>query len=149
MTGASADNPDRVLLERAIREQLEGVRFDANPIAQAMATVLEGASPGRVRLSYDIGPQFCQGGGVVQGGIQAAMLDFGMAFAALTTVAAGESVASVGINVSYLRVAMPGRYRVEAWLEKTGKRMVFARAELQREGGETVASASSPITILR
>jgi uncharacterized protein (TIGR00369 family) len=143
------DNPDRALLERAIREGLAGVRFDANPIAQAMGTVLESASPGRVRLGYEIGPQFCQGGGVVQGGIQAAMLDFGMAFAALTTVAKGESVASVGINVVYLRVALPGRYRVEAWLEKTGRRMAFARAELALEGGEVVASASSPITILR
>jgi len=58
-------------------------------------------------------------------------------------------VASVGINVNYLRVAPPGRYEVDAELDKIGKRMVFARATLSREGGEAVATSSAPITILK
>ena len=146
---APKENPDRVLLAEAIRWSLTDVPVHANPIAEAMRMVLARAERGRVRLRFDVGEGFTQGSGVIQGGIVAAMLDFGMAFAALSTVAEGESVASVGINVNYLRVAAPGRYEVDAELDKIGKRMVFARATLSRAGGEAVATSSAPITILK
>ncbi len=143
-----ADNPDRVLVAEAIRWSLTEVPVHANPVAEAMRMTLVSAELGRVRLRFDIDYGFTQGDGVIQGGILAAMLDFGMAFAALSVVAEGESVATVGVNVHYLRAAPVGRYEVEAHLEKTGKRIVFARADLTRENGEPVASASAPLTIL-
>lgn len=143
------ENADRVLVAQVVREALTDVAVNANPIAQAMGMTIERAQRARVWLRFDIGEQFTQGGGMIQGGIVAAMLDFGMAFAALTTVAQGESVASVSLTVNYLRPSAPGRYRVVAHVEKEGARMLFARADLSRDDGEAVASASAPITILR
>jgi uncharacterized protein (TIGR00369 family) len=143
-----AENPDRVIVAEAIRWSLNDVPVHANPVAEAMRMILVSAERGRVRLRFDIDHRFTQGDGVIQGGIVTAMLDFGMAFAGLSVVGEGESVATVGINVNFLRVAAPGRFEVEAHLEKTGKRMVFARADLMRDDGEPVASASAPLTIL-
>lgn len=143
------ENADRVLVARVVRDALTDVPVAANPIAQAMGMTIERAQHGRVWLRFHIGEQFTQGGGMIQGGIVAAMLDFGMAFAALTTVAQGESVASVSLTVNYLRPTAPGRYRVHAHIEKEGGRMLFARADLAHDDGEAVASASAPITILR
>ncbi len=143
-----AENPDRVIVAEAIRWSLTDVPVHANPVAESMRTVLVSAERGRVRLRFDVDHRFTQGDGVIQGGILTAMLDFGMAFAALSVVGEGESVATVGINVNFLRVAAAGRFEVDAHLEKVGKRMVFARADLTRDDGELVASASAPLTIL-
>ena len=137
-----------MIVAEAIRWSLTDVPVHANPVAESMRTVLASAERGRVRLRFEVDHQFTQGDGVIQGGILTAMLDFGMAFAALSVVAEGESVATVGINVNFLRVAAAGRFEVDARLEKIGKRMVFARADLAREDGELVASASAPLTIL-
>ena len=142
------ENPDRVIVAEAIRWSLTDVPVHANPVAESMRMILVSAERGRVRLRFDIDQRFTQGDGVIQGGIVTAMLDFGMAFAGLSVVDEGESVATVGINVNFLRVSAPGRFEVEARLEKVGRRMVFARAELMREDGEAVASASAPLTIL-
>jgi len=142
------ENPDRVIVAEAIRWSLTDVPVHANPVAESMRMILVSAERGRVRLRFDIDQRFTQGDGVIQGGIVTAMLDFGMAFAGLSVVSEGESVATVGINVNFLRVSAPGRFEVEARLEKVGKRMVFARADLMREDGEPVASASAPLTIL-
>ena len=143
------ENPDRVIVAEAIRWSLTDVPVHANPVAESMRMILVSAERGRVRLRFDIDQRFTQGDGVIQGGIVTAMLDFGMAFAGLSVVDEGESVATVGINVNFLRVSAPGRFEVEARLEKVGKRMVFARADLMREDGEPVASASAPLTILK
>jgi uncharacterized protein (TIGR00369 family) len=143
-----AENPDRVIVAEAIRWSLTDVPVHANPVAESMRMILVSAERGRVRLRFDIDQRFTQGDGVIQGGIVTAMLDFGMAFAGLSVVDEGESVATVGINVNFLRVSAPGRFEVEARLEKVGRRMVFARADLMREDGEPVASASAPLTIL-
>ncbi len=142
------ENPDRVIVAEAIRWSLTDVPVHANPVAESMRMILVSAERGQVRLRFDLDQRFTQGDGVIQGGIVTAMLDFGMAFAGLSVVGEGESVATVGINVNFLRVSAPGRFEVEARLEKVGKRMVFARADLMREDGEPVASASAPLTIL-
>lgn len=143
------DNPDRALLAAALAGDLRDVPVAANPIAQAWGMVLHRVREGEVSLGYTIDERFVQGAGAVQGGIVAGMLDFGLAFAALTRVGAGESVATVSLNVNFLRAARPGRFRVEAGLERMGRTMAFARAELFQEDGQCVASASSPIAVIR
>lgn len=143
------EHPERKLLHEVHQRKLENVAVATNPLAASLGMRI-GSVPalGQVILTFGIDEGFTQGGGVVQGGIFAAMLDFGLAFAALSATPADRSVCTIGLNVNYLRPALPGRFTVEALLEKMGRTVAVARASLYNAEGQLLATASSPLAVV-
>jgi uncharacterized protein (TIGR00369 family) len=128
---------DEQLMERFNRRKPPtGVLFKSN--------ILEVRSKdGFVRMSYDIGPDFCNPSGAVQGGIIAAMLDDTAAFACI--VKAGEPiyVASLELKTSFFAAAKQGILYAEAHCIKLGRTVAFMEASLMDADGKLLAKMST------
>jgi uncharacterized protein (TIGR00369 family) len=137
-------NADRDLLERAMRGPLP-LAVDTSPLAVELSAQILQVEPGEVRLGYHASARFIQATGALQGGMLATMLDFGLAFAALTLRQPGESTATLSLTINYLRPALPGLYEVHARVVRSGRRVTYAEATLMQPSGEFVATATSPL----
>lgn len=119
-------------------------------LAESLGTKLERIDIGgpRIELSFVVGRQFLQAEDVVHGGMVATMLDFAMAYAALLAIPDGLSVATINMNISFLRSARPGDFRAIAEVERCGKTVVFAHARLLDRNNKAVATAVSSLAIV-
>lgn len=118
---------------------------DTSPLAVELSARILQAEPGEVRLSYRAGARFSQATGSLQGGTLAMMLDFGLAFAALSLRQPGGSTATLSLTVNYLRPALPGVYEVHARVVRSGHRVSYAEATLMQAAHVIVATATSPL----
>lgn len=103
---------------------------------------------GTVDLEFNAGPDFRNRRGHIQGGMLAAMLDSTVGCAAVAGLS-GQSVATLTINVSFLRPAAVGTIRARGRIVHRGRSTVFADAELRDSSGEIVATATGTLRILR
>ena len=125
-------------------------------MTDAVARSLKGAileldpEAGAAVLGFEPDEGFKQGGGVIHGGIVATMLDYAVALAAFARVAEGQSFATVSLTTHFLRSALPGRHLARGRLDRMGGRLIFASAELCREGEEEpLATATAVMAITR
>jgi len=144
----SFDHPERIVVRRAIDEQIRDLPVTTNPLAVSLGMRILEARNGYVKMAYTVGEAFTQGNGVVQGGIVSAMLDFAMVFAAFSMTPAGTTVATISLTTNYFRPARTGELTVEAELEKVGRTMVNARATISDPEQRLVASSSAPIAVI-
>jgi uncharacterized protein (TIGR00369 family) len=142
------DNPDRYFIEQFMEHGWRDRTVPNSPLAQQFDMCLVSASRGRIDARFEIGSEFTQGGGVIQGGIVAAMLDFGLAFAALSVLDIGRTAVTTSLTVNYLRPAQKGSYRVEGQLDKQGRTLIYASARLFCDQDRLVATATSPMAIV-
>ena len=99
-------------------------------------------------LAFDPDERFLQGAGVIQGGIVTAMLDYAMALAAFSRLPPGKTFGTVSLNSHFLKPCLPGPHLASGRLERMGGRMIFAGAQLMREGSDSlVATATSVMAI--
>lgn len=110
----------------------EPAPFPSDPLASALGARLVSldTESGSLILSFEPGPVFLQGEGVLQGGAVCAMLDFATACAAMAVLPLGQGCATMNLTTSFLRPVPPGRYHATAELEKRGRTAIFARAAL-------------------
>ncbi|MFS2092910.1 PaaI family thioesterase [Pseudomonas sp. Pseusp11] len=143
------DNPDRAFLERVIAEAKFDIPLELTAGLSALGARLIQGRPGAVELSYDVSEAAIQGNGVVAGGTLMTMLDYAMAFAVLSKLSCGQTCATTSITVNMQAAVKPSRLKVSATVERVGRQVAFARAELfdpQRE--LLVASASATFFIM-
>lgn len=131
-------------------EQNEPLKLDGIELSRSLQSAVISVDAGarRLRMRFQPGDQYLQGRGVIQGGIIATMLDFTLAFAAMTVTDDDKAVATASLNVSYLKPASPGVYFCDAEVERAGRTLVFARATLFPENGEPVASATAVMSVI-
>lgn len=143
-------NPDRDLIDAFLRGSGAPIAFDSNPMGRALNAhiVAVDAQNGAVTLSFEPGADFVQGGGVIQGGIVAMMLDFALALSAMTKLPPGFAVATLSLNVSYLRAARPGVLRATGRLDRATKRAAFTQARIEGADGEAIATAMSVLALI-
>ncbi len=111
-----------------------------------VATLLGGtiravdAEAGTLHADYVGAPGFANPAGKVQGGMLCAMLDDLTASLVDATLNAGEAVATLNLNVSFLRPAEPGSLQGEAQLIRRGRDICYVSATLS-QAGNSVATA--------
>lgn len=88
---------------------------------------------GRAELHYVVRPEFTIPGGVVQGGIVAAMLDQTMAFAAK------GALSTASLNIDIMSPVRGPKLRVKGRITRKGRRIVFAEAEMLDDEDEVIA----------
>jgi uncharacterized protein (TIGR00369 family) len=105
---------------------------------------------GAALIAFEPDDRFKQGGGLIQGGIVTAMLDYALAMAAFSQALDGQSFATVSMTTHFLRPTLPGRLLARGRLDRMGGRMIFASAELFREGEEApLATGTGVMAITR
>ncbi len=144
-----SDNPDRAALAAFMGGSAEAAAMVSSPLLAALACQIAEAEPGRVRLHFEPSERFVQGNGVLAGGIVATMLDFALAFAGLTTCGTGESAASIGLNVCFLRPVIAASVTVDASLVSAGFRIAHAEARMTNAAGVLLATATSALAMKR
>lgn len=108
------------------------------------------ADAGLAVLAFTPDERFLQGGGVIHGGIVTTMLDYAMALSAFTRIGRGRSFATVSLTSHFLKSALPGRHIARARLDRMGARMIFASAELMREGeASPLATGTAVMAVTR
>jgi uncharacterized protein (TIGR00369 family) len=128
---------DEQLVERFnTRKPPTGILFKSNILEVRSAE-------GFVRMSYDIGPEFCNPSGAVQGGIVTAMLDDAAAFACIIMTTERIYVPTLELKTSFLGAAYAGLLYAEARCIKFGKSIAFMEAELLDGEGKVLAKMST------
>ena len=126
-------NTDRDLVLELSKSGRLPARVASNPLARELeAEILELATDaGLAVLAFEPAARFAQGGGVLQGGILTALLDFAMAFAAHAKLAAEpRNFSTVSLNAHFLRPAPPARYVAQGRIVRAGRKLLFAEAGL-------------------
>ena len=145
-------NTDRDLVLELSKSGRMPARIASNPLARELeAEILElTTDAGLAVLAFEPPARFAQGGGVLQGGIVTALLDFAMAFAAHAKLA-GEpcDFATVSLNAHFLRPAPPARYIARGRIVRAGRKLLFAEADLLAAAASagSIATASAVLAL--
>jgi acyl-CoA thioesterase len=143
----AATNPDHILIQTFLDQPDRPRAVDTNPVAAEYGARLLAADreAGTVRLGFELAPRHTQGNGVVQGGILAVLLDFGIAFAVLTRLPPGGNAGTVALTAQFLRAAGPGPCIVTGRIERLGRTLAFGAAELRAADGTGVIATATAV----
>jgi len=146
----SASNPDRAAVRAFMTAGCEPRPLDSNPIAIGLQAMLLAADAevGTVTVRFEAGVPHLQGAGNVHGGVVATMLDLATALAALARLADDQSPATVSLNVCMLRPVAPGPLTATAQVDRAGRRIVHASAQLVGREGALLATATAVMAIV-
>lgn len=98
------------------------------------------AEAGTLRARYVGRDEFRNPAGLVQGGMLSAMLDDVTASLVDATLTTGQGVATLSLNVSFMRPAHVGFIEAEASMMRRGKDICHVMGRLQQDGND-VATA--------
>ncbi|MEQ9520316.1 MAG: PaaI family thioesterase [Parvibaculum sp.] len=101
-----------------------------------------------IRVSFEAKPEFRNPGGIIQGGILAAMIDD--AFGPLLIIATARTMRplTLDLNVTYISAAQVGKFICEARIVRRGKSIAFVEGELFDAAGELIARATSTVKLV-
>ena len=103
---------------------------------------------GTIEVAFAASAQFLNPAGVIQGGFVAAMLDDTMGPAVHLMTEGRFYTVTIGLTVSFLAPAKPGRLIGEGQVVQLGKSIVFVDANLANGDGMPVARASAQARLI-
>jgi len=114
-------------------------QVNRNSLYTLLGIRIESVRDGTVRSRLDADPRACwPAPGQPHGGVLFTLMDTTMAWAAVAHPGA-EDVATVQLDIQYLRPAGPGPLTCAAWTVHRTSRTCFLRAEVRCARGEPVA----------
>lgn len=90
--------------------------------------------------AFEVPDQYLHGGGVIQGGIIASMLDFTMAMLSLAIIDEGHLVATTDLHTQFLKPALPGKFTATATFARRGRTAHFCKADIVDEHNKAIAT---------
>ncbi len=145
-------NRDQAFLaEMAFQTGDTPLKISSCPIAdEYQITLIElDREAGKIRIAAELGERWLNGGGVIQGGIVAGVLDFAMAFAVLAKLGSNQALATTNLEVAYLRPSFPGHFEAAASVISLGRSVAFLKAEMFGPEGKRVATATSTGMVIK
>ena len=97
----------------------------------------------RIRMDFDVSPNFANPTGAVQGGFIAAMMDEAMSTCVIIASNVTMTAPTLEMKTSYLRRLMPGPAHVDARILRMGRSAAFMEAECFDSDGKLVAKATA------
>ncbi len=116
-----------------------------DPLARALKGRVLEMGEGRAVLSFEPDLGFTQGAGVIQGGVVGALLDYAIAIAAFSRLAADRTFGTVSLTAHFLKPAPPGLYRAVGTLDRMGSSMIFGSGVLYRDKAETPTATATAV----
>jgi uncharacterized protein (TIGR00369 family) len=111
-----------------------------------MSIVSVDPEAGTIDVRFEVGEEFTNPAGNVQGEFLAAMLDETLGPALTATLAAGEFASTINFKVQFLSVAVPGRIQGTGRIVKRGQEIYYLSGELlQRDKLVATATAAAVI----
>lgn len=95
-----------------------------------------------VRLSFEVGPEFTNARGSIQGGFVAAMLDTCLGIPVLLASDLRFGPVTLNLSVNYLGPVLPGRVWGEGRVAKLGRSVAFVTAAILGDNGQLLATAT-------
>lgn len=114
-------------------------------ITPTLGGVIEFAAEGRSRVRYPNRREFSIPGGVMQGGMQGALIDQSMIVAVRTLLPSGDHFTTVELKINYLRPAGGASLVCESEVVRQGRNLIYVEASLRDDQGALVARASSSL----
>jgi uncharacterized protein (TIGR00369 family) len=120
-------------------------RFAELPVAGLLSAQPIRCDPqrGRITVSFQARPDFCNLIGSVQGGMLTAMLDLAMSFAVLCSLEDGHVVPSLEIKTTFIAPARHGAIVGEGIMIRRGRSIAFMEGRLTDTDGNLLSTASA------
>ncbi|MEA2173014.1 MAG: hypothetical protein QOD00_606 [Blastocatellia bacterium] len=124
-------------------EQLRRIEaaFESVPFVHLLGLELGVLEHGAATLHLNVRDELRQVRGLLHGGVTASLIDTAAAFAIITTLADGESTATVDLTVHYMRPLLSGRLTAEARVLRAGRRLLTVSVDVRDEAGNVAATA--------
>jgi uncharacterized protein (TIGR00369 family) len=132
-----------------VAERIISGELDPPPVAKLIGFNLRSVDRGRAVLDMEAGPQHWNPMGGLHGGILCDLTDAAMGIAYASTLAEGESFATVELKINFLRPIKTGHLVAEGWVVGGGRTLGYTEAEVRDDDGNLVAKASSTCRTLR
>lgn len=110
--------------------------FSGVPVARTLGMRLESRSPEEAVVAMDVGEEFLQDEGVLQGGIVTALADAAAVQVLYPDRPDGHSMTSIELKINFLRPALPDRGPLvaHARLVQRGRRVGLCDVEVSQAG---------------
>lgn len=119
-----------------------------NPLFAFLGVVPISIGRDKAVLELPFRPEFVQGGGVMAGGLLAALADEAMAHVVLANLEPGRRTATVEMSVRYFRPVLEGGLTATATLVHAGRRILSAEALVEDAKGRLAAKASGSFFVI-
>jgi uncharacterized protein (TIGR00369 family) len=119
-----------------------------NPLFEFLGVKVEELTAHKVVLSLPFKEDFIQGGGVIAGGVMAALADEAMAHLILANLEEGKSTATIEMNLRFLKPIAKGAMIAEAALVKKGKQVFTVEAKIRDAKGQLLAQAGASFMVV-
>lgn len=133
---------------------MTGTAFDdipAPPCSQLLGwrLIAHDAEKGWIRIGFEGKPEFLNPAGLIQGGIQGAMLDDTMGPAVWIKTGGSLYTATIEMNLSFLAPVRPGPLFAEGTVLQLGSTIAFLEGKLLDAGGTVLTRATACARLLR
>jgi uncharacterized protein (TIGR00369 family) len=119
------------------------------PIADLIGFHVGPGRDGKATVTLKTGPQHANPMGTLHGGILCDIADSAMGVAFASTLAEGESFATVELKINYFRPVWNADLTAEGVVVRRGSTVGYVECEVTDEKGRMVAKASSTCLVLR
>ena len=102
----------------------------------------------RITARFEIGPEFNNPAGNVQGGIIAAMLDDTMGPALVATLDGDQFAPTLNLNVSFVKAAKPGVFTAKGKVINKGYSICYVSGELYDDKDNLIATATATAKVI-
>jgi len=130
-------------------QQLADGKRPPPPIARLIGFTLSAVSPGEAVVELTTGPQHANPMGALHGGVLCDIANAAMGIAYASTLAEGETFATVELKINFLKPVWSAKLRAAGRLIKRGKTLGFLECDILDEEQNLVARASSTCMTLR
>jgi uncharacterized protein (TIGR00369 family) len=117
------------------------------PVARLVGFHVTAGEAGTARVELDAGPRHHNPMGIVHGGVLCDIADAAMGVAVATTLAQGESFATVSLAGSYLRPVVEGHLTAVARTLHRGRTIAHLECDVTDAAGHLVARFTSTCAI--
>jgi len=129
--------------------QLADGKLPAPPIAALIGFTLSAVSPGEAVVELAAGRQHANPMGTLHGGVLCDIADAAMGIAYASTLAEGESFATIELKINFLKPVWKAKLQATGRLVKAGKSLGFLECDITDDQHSLVARASSTGMTLR
>ena len=100
-----------------------------------------------LRMRFHADQRFCHSGNIVQGGFITSMLDAVMAYTVLGQPALCDTLATLEIKTSFMRVAHDGAFTAEGRIIHGGRSIAYLDSQFY-QADKLIASATSTVKLI-
>ena len=129
--------------------QLADGKLPPPPIAALLGFTLSAVAPGQAVVELAADRQHANPMGTLHGGVLCDIADAAMGIAYASTLAEGESFATVEMKINFLKPVWRAKLQATGRLVKAGKRLGFLECDITDDQQSLVARASSTCMTLR